>query len=126
MVYKMLEQRCREWDYTFVYLPNRRSTESSISLCGTSLAHFGIGMPYIDLLKRSYAEQKGTVMTDKESDLIETKKGTKQGDPLSSLLLKTVLQYALEGDLKRWQEGNKGICLGCQKRRLPHQSPFRR
>ena len=39
-------------------------------------------------------------MTDTESDQFEIKRGTKQGDPLSSLLFNTVLQYALEGDLK--------------------------
>ena len=37
--------------------------------------------------------------------------GTKQGDPLSSLLFNTVLQYSLESDLKRWQEKRKGIRL---------------
>ena len=30
-------------------------------------------------------------MTDKESDMFEIKKGTKQEDPLSSLLFNTVL-----------------------------------
>ena len=35
-------------------------------------------------------------MTDKESDIFKIKKETKQGDPLSSLLLKTVLQVALK------------------------------
>ena len=55
-------------------------------------------------------------MTDKESDPFEIIRGTKQGDLLSSLLFNTVLQYALEGDPKRW----------CPKRRLSHQSAFRR
>ena len=43
-------------------------------------------------------------MTDKESDMFEIKKGTKQGDPLSSLLFNTVLQVALKDDLPRWQQ----------------------
>ena len=42
-----------------------------------------------------------TVLTDKESLSFSIKRGTKQGDPLSSLLLNTVLQYSLENDLKR-------------------------
>ena len=130
MVYRMLKQRCREWrfplnistiDFTKAF--DRIKNQS----LWTSLAHFGIETLYIDLLKRLHTDQKGTVMTDKESDQFEIKRGTKQGDPLISLLFNTVLQYALEGDLKRWQEGNEVIRLGDQKKkRLPHQSAFRR
>ena len=58
-----------------------------------------------------YSDQEGTVLTDKESDAFPIKRGTKQGDPLSSLLFNTVLQYSLESDLKRWQEKQKGIRL---------------
>ena len=63
------------------------------------------------LLQRLYSHQEGTVLTDKESDVFSIKRGTKQGDPLSSLLFNTVLQYSLEEDLKRWQEKGKGIKL---------------
>ena len=53
-------------------------------------------------------------MTDKESDMFEIKKGTKQGDPLSRL------QVALRDDLPRWQKKKgMGICLGdCELDRL--------
>ena len=61
------------------------------------------------LLQRLYSQQEGTVLTDKESDVFPIKRGTKQGDPLSSLLFNTVLQYALREDLDRWQERRKGI-----------------
>ena len=36
---------------------------------------------YINLLKRLHADQKATVLTDKESDVFERKRETKQGDP---------------------------------------------
>ena len=62
----------------------------------------GIEHQYINLLKRRYKNQKATVMTDKESDMFEIKKGTKQGDPPSSLLFNTVLQVALRDDFPRW------------------------
>ena len=41
----------------------------------------------------------------------EIKKGTKQGDQLSSLLFDTVLQVALNDDLSSWQKKKgMGIC----------------
>ena len=45
--------------------------------------------------------------------MFEIRKGTKQGDPLSSLLFNTVLQTGLEEDILRWQKRRRmGICLG--------------
>ena len=37
--------------------------------------------------------------------------GDEARGPLSSLLFNTVLQFSSEGDLKRWQEKQKGIIL---------------
>ena len=45
---------------------------------------------YIRLLMKLYRDQKATALTDEESDLFEIKKGTKQGHPLSSLLLESI------------------------------------
>ena len=64
------------------------------------------------LLQRLYRHQECTVLTDKESEVFPIKKGTKQGDPLSSLFFNTVLQYSLESSLTKWQENKKGIRLG--------------
>ena len=63
---------------------------------------------YIILLKKLYRDQKASVLADEESNMFEIKKGTKQGDPLSSLLFNMVLQKALEDDPPRWQK-KKGI-----------------
>ena len=54
---------------------------------------------YISLLKKIYRDQKASVQTDEESNIFEIRKGTKQGDPLSSLLFNTVLQYSLKDDI---------------------------
>ena len=51
-----------------------------------------------------YAEQKGTLSTDKESDMFDIKKGTK---------FNTVLQMALKDDVERWQKSKgMGVRLG--------------
>ena len=69
-----------------------------------ALNSYGIEHDYIQFLKKLYRDQKATVLTDEESDMFEIKKGSKQGDPLSSLLFNTVLQKALEEDIPRWQK----------------------
>ena len=66
-----------------------------------ALKSCGIAHEYINLLKRLFNNQKATVMTDEESDMFEIKKGTKQGDLMSSSLLNTVLQMALKDNLPR-------------------------
>ena len=82
MVYRMLEQRCREWrKLLYISTVNSKKAFDRIrhQSLWASLAHFGIEMPYIDLLKRLYAEQRGTVMPDKESDPFEMKKRHEAG-----------------------------------------------
>ena len=68
----------------------------------------GIDHDYISLLKKIYNDQNASVQTDVESNMFEIKKGTKQGDPLSSLLFNTFLQNALKDDTQRWQK-KKGM-----------------
>ena len=73
-----------------------------------ALKSCGIEHDYIHFLKKLYRDQKATVLTDEDCDVFEIKKGTKQGDPLSSLLFNMVLQKALEDDIPRWQK-KKGM-----------------
>ena len=91
---------------------HRRSTRYGTTHYGKALARFKVELPYISLLKRLYAEQQATVLTDKESDVFKIQRGTKQWVPLSSLLFNTVLQVALEDELKTWHEKGMGISLG--------------
>ena len=113
---RLLEQKCREWcikmlvaTLDFMKAFDSRSHQS----LWEALNKCGIESNCINFLRRLYAEQKGTVSTDKESDMFEIKRGTKQGDPLSSLLFNTVLQVAMKDDVERWQKAKgMGIRLG--------------
>ena len=113
-MYRILEQRCREWGVS-LYISTIDFTKAFDSIkhsaLRNSLRFYGIKPAYVSLLQRLSRHQEGTVLTDKESDIFPIKIGTKQGDPLSSLLFNTVLQYSLETNLKKWQESKKGIKL---------------
>ena len=56
----------------------------------------------------TYRDQKASVQTDEESNIFDIQKGSKQGDPMSSLLFNTVLQYSLKDEIQRWQK-KKGM-----------------
>ena len=73
-----------------------------------NLESININHEYISLLKKIYKDQKASAQTDVESNMFEIKKGTKQGDPLSSLLFNTVLQNSLKEVTQRWQK-KKGM-----------------
>ena len=99
MVSRVLEQRCREWGVP-LYISTIDFTKAFDRIKHSALWS-----------SLQFCQQEGAVLTDKESDAFPVKRETKQGDPLSSLLFNTVLQYALENDLKRWQVKRKGIRL---------------
>ena len=68
-------------------------------------------------LQKIYKDQKASVQTDEESEIFDIQKGSKQGDPLSSLLFNTVLQYALKNVIQKWQrKKGMGIYLSDQER----------
>ena len=68
-------------------------------------------------LEKIYKDQKASVQTDEESEIFDIQKGSKQGDPLSSLLFNTVLQYALKNVVLKWQRTKgMGIYLSDQDR----------
>ena len=62
-----------------------------------ALKSCGIDHDNISLVKKLYRDQKASALTDEESNMFEIKKGTKQGDPLSSLLFNMVLHSESTG-----------------------------
>ena len=124
MVYKVLEQRCREWSVP-LYISTIDFTKAfdriKHSALWSSLQFYGVEPAYVRLLQRLYSQQEGTVLTDKESDAFPIKRGTKQGCPLSSLLFNTVLQYSLESDLEAVARKTKRNQTERQNRGLPDE-----
>ena len=82
-----------------------------------ALKSCNVNYGYIRLLRKIYRDQKASVQTDEESNIFDIQKGSKQGDPLSSLLFNTVLQYSLKDEIQRWQKKKgMGIYLSDQDR----------
>ena len=107
----MIEQNCHEWGIK-IWTATMDFTKAFDSITHKSiwkaLKSCGIKHDNISLLKKIYRDQKASVQTDEESNLFVIKKGTKQGDPLSSLLFNTILQNSLKDDIQRWQK-KKGM-----------------
>ena len=99
---RIIEQKCHEWRIKM------RTATIDLTKALDSITHkpiwnalksCGIKHDYISHLKKLYRDQKASVLTGEESNMLEIKKGTKQGDPQSSLLFNMVLQKAPEDDI---------------------------
>ena len=120
--YRMMEQKCLEWgikmwtatvDFTFTKAFDSISHNS----IWEALLSCNVDHGYVCLLRKIYKDQKASVHTDEESEIFDIQKGSKQGDPMSSLLFNTVLQYSLKDEIQRWQKKKgMGIYLSDQER----------
>ena len=78
-------------------------------------------------LEKMYKDQKASVQTDEESEIFDIQKGSKQGDPLFSLLFNTVLQYALKNVVLKWQRTKRnGYLHERPRQRLSDERAIRR
>ena len=64
---------------------------------------------YINLLKHLYANQIGQVRTDVMSKPYKIERGTKQGDPLSSLLFNAFVESILRNIKAKWTARQYGV-----------------
>ena len=74
-----------------------------------ALASQGVGPECIDVLKNLYRDQKGQVSGDTPSKLFDISRGTKQGDPLSTLIFSAVAEDIFRDVRQKWRSRNMGI-----------------
>ena len=84
----------------------------------SALAAQSVPTGYIDLLTRLYHSQTATVHTDKPSREFNIKRGTKQGDPLSSLLFNALSEQIFRCIQPIWEKKGYGVRLSLTSRSL--------
>ena len=118
--YRLICQKCNEWGIKMwtATIDFKKAFDSiSHKSIWDALKSCNVNNGYIHLLMKIYRDQKASVLTDEESNIFDIQKGSKQGDPLSSLLFNTVLQYSLKDEIQRWQKRKgMGIYLSDQDR----------
>ena len=67
---------------------------------------------YVQVLRRLYSKQRAQVKTDVVSKQFDIARGTKQGDPLSSLLFNALLEDIFRKVQPRWVHEKFGLKLG--------------
>ena len=77
-----------------------------------ALSAQGVPKPYINLLQNLYSNQTARVRTDVFSKCFSIQRGTKQGDPLSTLLFNSILEHAMRPIKQQWMEKKLGIIVG--------------
>ena len=71
----------------------------------------GIEQPYIKVLAQVCDQQRATVHTDVKSKHFHLERGTKQGDPLSTLLCNPLLHFIMKPRTEKWNRDNQGVRL---------------
>lgn len=82
-----------------------------------ALREQGVGEEYVALLRALYKGQKGVVATTLRSKEFDIKRGTKQGDPLSTLLFNVVLEQVFTKLKLEWARRGCGleVSLGAKR-----------
>ena len=123
--YRMMEQKCQEWRikmWTATVDFTKAFDSISHNSIWEALLSCNVDDRYVCLLRKIYKDQKASVQTDEESESFDIQKGSKKGDPMSSLLFNTVLQYSFKKrNTTMAKEKRNGNLLDRPRTRLPDE-----
>ena len=105
--YRLIEQKCHEWGikmWTATVDFTKAFDSISHNSIWEALKSCNVDHEYVSFLRKIYRDQKASVQTDGESEIFDIQKGSKQGDPMSSMLFNKVLQYYLKEEIQCWQK----------------------
>ena len=98
--YRLIEQKFHEWGinmWTATVDFMKAFDSISHKSIWESFKSCNIDHEYISLLRKIYRDQKASVQTDEESEIFDIQKGSKQGDPMSSLLVQHSASVLIKG-----------------------------
>eukprot|EP00973_Karenia_brevis_P063873 8878915-Karenia_brevis.AAC.1 len=89
----------------------------SHSAIWAALEDQGVEPYFISLIMKLYANQVGQICTDRVSKTFSIRRGTKQGDPLSTLLFNSVLEHIMRPLQAKWESEGMGFSIGDESTR---------
>jgi len=112
--FSLIQEAANEWQLPLwiatIDFKKAFDTVSHTSLV-TALHEQGVSDNYIHLLTRLYTDQTGRVKTDVLSKEFRIERGTKQGDPLSSMLFNSLSESIFRRLQHKWQKRGCGLRL---------------
>ena len=107
IIEKSKEWQCELWLGAIDFVKAFDSVE--LGSLWSALREQDVPVAYVQLLERLYSGQTGVVVTDKRSKTFDIRRGTKQGDPLSTLLFNCLLESVFAKLKPKWLKRRIGL-----------------